>query len=127
MIKKTGLLGCAIIMLLVSSCTYKFVEPESAIVNPMDTVSFNQQILPIFNDNSNCTSCHKAGATSPDLTGPNAFNEINSKNLVDVNNAEQSKIYSYCEPSSTDHGWKKYTDSEAQLVLIWITQGALNN
>jgi hypothetical protein len=125
--KKLGLLGCIFALLMASSCSYKFIEPESAGINPMDTVSFNQEILPIFNDNSNCTTCHKAGGTPPDLSEANAFTELSNYNLVDISNAKQSKIYYYCEPSSSDHTWKKYTDVEAETILVWITQGALNN
>ncbi|MBN2746892.1 MAG: hypothetical protein JXR34_09210 [Bacteroidales bacterium] len=112
---------------LTNSCTYKFVEPESMGLNPTDTVSFAAQIIPIFNNESNCTSCHKPGATSPDLTAANAYNELTSNNLIDLNDAAKSKIYYYCEPSSTSHSWKKYSDNEAAAVLLWITQGAHNN
>ncbi len=112
---------------LTNSCTYKFVEPESIGLNPTDTVSFSTQIIPIFTSNNNCTTCHKPGATSPDLTAANAYNELNSKNLIDLNDAANSKIYYYCEPSSTSHSWKKYSENEAAAVLLWITQGAHNN
>ena len=117
-----------LLFLLINSCSYKFNAPDTGpVVDPNDTVSFSSQILPIFNNNNNCTSCHKAGGTSPDLTTANAFNELTSKGLINSSDASQSKIYTYGDPSNTTHSWKKYSTGETQLILIWITQGASNN
>ena len=123
-----NLILISFLALLLGSCTYKITEPEKGpVINPTDTVSFQTQIIPIFNDNSNCVSCHKAGGQSPDLTPSAAYAELNSKGLVTPNDPTTSKIYTYIEPAGPSHTWKKYTDSEAQLINIWITQGANNN
>lgn len=108
-----------------SSCTYKYVEPET--ISLTDSVSFSTQIQPIFD--ANCTSCHKPGAANGlDLTAPNAYSQIKSTGLIDANyDAANSKLYTYVEPSSSTHSWEKYSDSEAQLISVWITQGAKNN
>lgn len=114
-----------VVLLLLSGCTYKIVEPET--INTTDTISFNSQILPIFNQNDNCTSCHKAGATSPFLTATDAFNQIMDNNLVETNNPEASIIYDIPSPETSSHNWKSYSVTEAQTVLQWIKQGAKNN
>ncbi len=119
---------CILTILYLSSCSYKFNDPENGpIINPADTVKFSTQITPIFSTNNNCTTCHKTGGTSPDLSATNAFAQLTSLGLIDNGNAANSKIYSYVEPNATTHSWKHYTSSEAQIVLLWLTQGAKNN
>jgi uncharacterized SAM-binding protein YcdF (DUF218 family) len=111
-------------LMFFASCEYEFIdsEPESA-----DTVqvSFQADILPIFNSNDNCTSCHKTGFTAPDLTEAHAYNSITAMGLVDLTTPKISKIYKV--PGSADHAWKSYTQSQSSKVLNWISQGALNN
>jgi len=114
---------------LMSSCQYKnIVEPPITPPNPTDTISFVNKIEPIFNVNSNCTACHKTGATAPDLSTGNAYNSIISMGLVNTSTPENSTIYWHPNSNNaTVHAWKKYTAAQAQLVLQWIEQGALNN
>ncbi|MBE0650999.1 MAG: hypothetical protein IH595_09165 [Bacteroidales bacterium] len=111
-----------------SSCQYDNVVPQP--VTPIDTtqvISFATQVQPIFSA-QNCTNCHKTGGQSPDLTSGHSYNSIISLNLVDLNNPENSLIYWYPDPADTQHhNWQKYTASQAQIVLQWIKQGALNN
>jgi hypothetical protein len=126
--KIISIIALVALTIYMGSCSYKFNEPEvGPVINPNDTISFANQIAPIFNTNNNCISCHGIGGTSPDLTTANAFNELTSKGLINTSDAAQSKIYYYLEPNSASHSQKKYTTSEAQLVLLWITQGAKNN
>ena len=114
-------------VLLMVSCEYEFIEPaELPPLNPEDTVSFANIVVPIFNTDSKCTSCHNTGGTPPDLTPTNAYNNIVPPR-VDLDSPESSIIYQYPHPSGSMHTWKKYTEAEAQTVLIWIQQGALNN
>jgi len=112
-------------LMFLSSCEYEFIDAEP--VSPGDTVkvSFKTDILPIFNTNDNCTSCHKTGFTAPDLTEANAYNSITSMGLVDLTTPKNSKIYYV--PGSSDHAWKSYMQSQGSKVLNWVSQGALNN
>lgn len=120
------LLLVLVIAFIASSCEYEFIEPVST-VDPTDTISFSNDILPIFNNNQYCTSCHKTGGTQPDLTVLNAYQSINDQGLIDLSNPESSEIYTYPSPNTSEHSWKKYTTNEADLVLQWIKQGALDN
>lgn len=117
------------VIIIASSCQYKFtVEPTITPPDPGDTtlpkVSFSTEVQPIFDDR-NCTGCHKPGQTKPDLTAPNAYNSIMSMGLADTTDPESSIIYQKPLPSGSH--FAKYTSANANTVLIWIGQGALNN
>ena len=113
--------------LILNACTYDFIVKEE--LPPVDTtvpVSFSTQIIPILTNS--CVSCHKPGGTAPDLTAPNANISIMTMKLVNTATPASSIIYSEPNPANTaKHTWKKYTATEAQLVLTWIQQGAKNN
>ena len=112
-----------VLIVAFSSCEYEYIVPDKP--DPGDTISFKTQIVPIFTNN--CTSCHKTGGTAPDLTADHAYNSIMSMDLTDTDDPESSILYEFPHPDSGTHNWKKYTRTEADLVLLWIQQGALNN
>ena len=118
--------------LLSSGCVYNFIVPEDVAppVDPGDPdapqISFSTQIVPIFNDNNNCTSCHGAGGRAPVLTTENAYASINPK-YINSATPEESKIYAYPHPDTNTHKQKKYTANQANLILGWISQGAKDN
>ena len=126
--KSTKYISIVVIGLLLHACTYDFIVKEE--LPPVDLtvpVSFSTQIAPIYNTET-CVSCHKTGGQAPDLTSANAYNSIKAMNLTNATTPESSLIYT--EPLKANaavHGWKKYSDAEAQLVLTWIQQGAKNN
>lgn len=108
----------------IASCQYKFiVEPVPVPPDPEDTISFSQEIVPIWSEQG-CISCHNGGQ-SPDLTPDNAYNSIMGSNLVDIANPELSIIYTYPAPDG-DH-YAKHTTSQSLLILTWIEQGAQDN
>lgn len=118
----------AILLLFMASCEYAWITyPEPVPPDPTDTIFFSTKIVPIFTSGDNCTSCHKTGGTPPDLTEANAYNSIIDGNLVDLETPANSIIYDYPSPQSSSHSWKKYTVDESNLVLGWISQGALDN
>ncbi len=104
-----------------ASCEYEFVEVDQP--DPDVEVSFSQQIAPIFSGN-NCTACHGAGGTPPNLNADQAYNSIVPA-LIDADAPEASRIYQTPAPSSNHPA--KYTPAQAALILAWIQQGALNN
>jgi hypothetical protein len=110
---------------MISSCTYDFIKkPEP--INPTTPVSFATQILPIFSTDA-CTGCHKPGGQSPDYTSANAYASIISNNVVNTTTPESSLLYTVPNPTTGGHTWTKFTAQQAQLVLLWIQQGAQNN
>jgi len=118
-------IGIIAIIVFATSCQYKFiVEPVVPPPDPEDTISFSQQIVPIFNEQS-CTGCHNTGGQQPDLTADNAYNSITGMGLVNIDDPPMSKIYYYPLPDESHYA--KYTSAQAALVLQWIEQGGLDN
>ena len=116
----------AYILMLTPSCDYGYVEP--VIIDIPDTVSFSNDIIPIFNNNCNESGCHSTGGIAPDLTPQNAYFELWLYGMVDTANAESSTLY--IRMASTSNPMPptgKLTDDKVQLVLAWIEQGALDN
>lgn len=123
--KRTTYLILALVSLLLTSCKYDFILPVE--VPPITgAVKFSTQIAPIFSTGSKCTSCHKTGGQSPDLSAANAYAAI-KPGLVNTAAPAQSIIYALPSPTTGTHSWKKYTAGEAALILAWITEGANNN
>lgn len=113
---------------ILASCSYDYIEyPVVAPPDPNDTVYFAQKIAPIFTTGDKCTSCHKVGGTaSPDLSTGASYGSIVPA-LINTSEPETSRIYWFPNPASSDHVWKKLSQNEADLILLWIQQGALNN
>ena len=125
------LLFVIVAALLVVSCQYTFIIPEEVPVIPdgpnAEQVSFSQSVLPIFNNNNNCTACHKTGGQSPDLTSGKAYASLNNARYINKTTPEESLLYLHPNPDTSTHQQKKYTATQAAIVLTWITQGAKNN
>ena len=114
--------------LFLNGCKYDFILAEQ--VETVNTggqpISFATQIAPIFST-AGCIACHGTGGQSPDLTAANAYSQVMSK-AVNTASPETSLLYTYPSPANTAvHAWKKYSASQAALVLAWIKEGAKNN
>ena len=87
-------------------------------------ISFADNIqTPIFN--VKCTSCHRVGgiASFLDLTEGNAYANINNATYINLGTPPQSLIYT--KPLAAHGG--TYSTSEADIVLAWIAEGAMDN
>jgi hypothetical protein len=105
-------------MTLFSSCEKYAYELET--VDPVEPVLFQTQIQPIFTNN--CITCHK-GSRDPDLRDGNSYNSLTTGGYVNLP-AANSRLYR--QVVSGSH-FSFTIDTEKQLILIWIGQGALNN
>lgn len=106
-----------------SSCTY--YENDPVPVEVPDTVYFDTNVLPIFDARCDNTGCHATGGIAPDLTGPNAYNSLIVFGYVDTDFPKQSQLYLKMISSGT---MAKYTlPGDADIVLKWIEQGALDS
>jgi hypothetical protein len=101
-----------------ASCEKYAIQEET--VNPEQPVSFADQIQPIFT--KNCIVCHN-GSRNPDLREGNSYNSLTTGGYVTLP-AEDSRLYK--QITSSSH--KSLTlDSEKELILVWIQQGAQDN
>lgn len=111
-----------LIIFIASSCEYEYFTPEPSNVDPDAIVSFNAQIVPIFE--GKCIACHDGGSVFS-LQTTQAYENIISKNLVNLDSPTESKIYT--KPGVGNHSQITYTSTEIDLLLFWIKQGADNN
>lgn len=103
------------------SCEYEKIQPD--LPPTTDTVYYAADIQPIWN--SGCNGCHGAGMTAPDLSAANSFQSLTNGNFIKTENPSASKIYTVM---ATGGSMSQYSSTaEANLVLVWIQQGAKNN
>lgn len=92
------------------------------------TVSFAQDIIPIFNKSCSLTGCHTTGGQTPNLIQANAYNSLIIGNYVDKNDPENSIIYlKMTGKKGTPMPVSGVNSDYAALILAWIKQGANNN
>ena len=109
-------------IVMLQSCTYdEVILPE---VEVPDTVSFELDVIPIFEMNCNSSTCHASGAVPPDLTPPNAWVNLTFFGYLDTANAPQSELYLKIDGGSME---KFASDQDRALILEWIEQGGQNN
>ncbi|MDZ4708596.1 MAG: hypothetical protein SH818_09385 [Saprospiraceae bacterium] len=118
--------GCS--MVLLDGCykdTSIFSDTSDEITR---TVSFTNDILPIFNNSCNSSGCHNSGGKSPDLTASNAFNALSGGNFINTAEPQNSEIFQWMTgkrgtPMPVSGINKDYN----ALIVAWIKQGANNN
>lgn len=105
------------------SCQYDWLDPIDPDIP--DVVSFAVDIQPIFDRSCNNAGCHATGGTSPDLTPANAYADLFAENTIDLAAPENSVLYKKCASGGS---MNKYTmPGDAEIILTWIQDGALNN
>jgi hypothetical protein len=105
--------------LLLSSCEYDTIEPDIIPIPPDQTISFIQDILPVFS--AKCVECHD-GNRKPDLRNDKAYGALINE-YINTNEPESSKLYEVLTGFHSD----KASAQEKQLILRWIEQGAKDN
>jgi hypothetical protein len=99
-------------------------------VSEIDTVSYSTHIQPIFD--ANCISCHNASHAKLDLQQAISYDQLLtdgfSASYVDTANPAQSNLYLHLTGGLAimpPSGALLQTDQD--LILLWIDQGASNN
>lgn len=109
-------------VLALSSCSYEWIEYDEPVIP--DTVSFKNDIVPIFNQSCNSAGCHSEGGFDPVLTPEVAYSELIDGGYVNTENPEGSTLYL----SMTSGSMEIYAQpGDAELILEWIKDGANNN
>ena len=119
----------AIVTLLsgVTASCYKDVTlPKEVVVTK--TVSFADDLVPIFNKSCNSSGCHNSGGTAPNLTAGAAYNALINGGYINITDPEDSELYLWMTGNrSTPMPISGPDPNYNGLVLAWIKQGALNN
>jgi len=111
------------IMIFASCAKDTVVQPQNNI-NPGIKISFADTIQPIFTAGCATPNCH-SGSVNPNLLAGQAYSSLTSGHYVNTSSPTQSMIYTVMAPGGimSNH----CTVDQADLVLAWIKQGALNN
>jgi hypothetical protein len=118
--KKSMILLLGIILITISACEYKYIDPIEVDL-PDGPVSFSEQVEPIFQEK--CITCHSS--TNPVLTTGNAFNSLSNGGYIDTTDPESSDLY--LKVLGGHPGGNALSSEELGLILKWITDGAKNN
>ena len=115
------------VSLMATSCYYDEMPPEADIPIP-EVVSYSKDIQPLWDQD--CVSCHKTGATVPDLISANSYLALTKNNkYVIPGNAVGSSLHKSLvgDGAAIMPTAGKWSDSKIALVDKWINDGALNN
>jgi hypothetical protein len=126
--KQIFILAALVSVLALSSCESSYIHfndegtfIKDTIVNPVDTIHFGEEILPLLQ--TNCGSCHFAG-TEPDLESPDLYNNLINGNYLNLTDPENSTLFTLPDPGHADD----YLTAEQHVLIVkWIEQGALEN
>ena len=116
------------VLFLLQSCYYDTVYTvEAPPVDPEVDVLYKTEIQPIWDNN--CVECHK-GFVAPDLRPENSYNDLLNNGWVIAGNSAGSILYESVAWSGSASKMPieyKLTETEIQLIQLWIDQGAENN
>jgi len=106
------------------SCKSEKIEPVTQLP---ENISFQNDLIPLFNQSCNTTGCHNTGGIPPDLSAGNAYTSITGSNMIDLNNPENSKLYIRMIDTQSPMPLTGVMPYESRQVLSWIIDGAQNN
>jgi len=112
-----------VLLTLLTACEYDYLVPVPPVPPPPadDTISYSQDIQPIFN--TNCTSCH-AGSIAPNLLTGQSYSALVPAYVI-AGSPETSDLYIVCKPGGSMASHTSETD--LGLIYRWIYAGAKNN
>ena len=113
-----------LLSIVVASCTYEKIEEETDL--PKE-ISFQKDIMPIFNISCNSSGCHNNGGISPDLSPANAYEDIKTTGMLDMTTPENSVLYVRMIDVADPMPLTGVMPYESSVVLSWITEGAKDN
>ena len=119
------ILVLVLISVVLFSCKYETIEPATTLP---ENVSFQNDLVPLFNQSCNTVGCHSAGGIQPDLSAGNEYADItNNGDMIDLDFPGNSKLYKRMIDVQKPMPLTGVMQYESQQVLSWITDGAKNN
>jgi len=113
-------------ILAIEACKYDDILPPEP--DPGITISFSEDVIPIFNASCNVSSCHNGSGPSPDLRASVAFDNLWEAVLIDTIEPANSELYLWMTGAKglamPPQGVQPV---DAATILQWIDQGAKDN
>lgn len=124
----SGLISISIALFVIPGCYKDKTVISDTGEEITRTVTFANDIIPVFNSSCNNSGCHSAGGKAPDLSAANAYNSLMGSGYINLDNAASSELYLWMTgkrslPMPVSGVNKDYN----ALILAWIKQGAQNN
>jgi hypothetical protein len=117
--------GVLFIGLFVTSCYKDIINPDSDPEGTPQSVSFKEDLAPLFKSKCTNAGCHVVGAHKPYLENPEvSFRNIVNGGFVNTFIPKESILYKQVYGAMTEFIPSK---SDKQLVYDWIRNGAPNN
>ena len=118
-------LGIAVASLTVVGCYYDEILGESDELP--QNVSFNRDVMAIFNKSCNMSGCHDANPPSPpSLVQESAYYSLMQGGFVNTTVPGESTLYAVLiEGNMPPSG--SLSSREMKIILAWLNEGALNN
>ncbi len=117
-----GALSLVLGGVLLTSCAYNTNEFEEVVIP--ESVSFDADVIPIFEANCNASGCHN-GAIPPDLQREVAYtNLIFGGYVTDTTAADNNSLYQKIDGGSMA---SFASDQDRAIIKQWIEDGAQNN
>ncbi len=110
---------------IIYGCEKATIETDPVVIDknaPVDTVYFQADIVPIFNDN--CLGCH-SGSHDPNLSS-NPYQSLSDGGYINTATPASSELYVKLHDINGSHNGRS-TSADQEKILNWIKQGALNN
>ena len=110
------------------SCKKKTTTPSPTQTLPT-VVSFNNDIIPVFNAHCNSSGCHTGGspAAGLNLSASVSYLQLFTKHEIDTTNASSSNLYIEVASGQMPQTGGKLNDYNISLIQKWIQQKAKNN
>ena len=111
--------------LCVTSCYYDEVLGDSDELP--QNVSFNRDVMAIFNKSCNMSGCHDANPPHlPSLVQENAHSSLMQGGFVNTTVPAESTLYGVlAEGNMPPSG--ALSSREMKIILAWLNEGAMNN
>jgi hypothetical protein len=110
--------------LVMTGCYKNVISPESDPDGPPQSVSFKQDLAPLFQSNCALSGCHVSGAHKPYLTSDISYQQIVGGGFVNTVVPKASILYEKVNGEMSEYIPSK---SDKQKVFDWIRNGAPNN
>jgi len=113
-----------VIAIGVTGCYKNVISPESDPDGPPQSVSFKQDLAPVFQANCALSGCHVSGAHHPYMTSDVSYLQIVNGGYVNIVVPKASILYQKVNGEMSEYIPSK---SDKQKVYDWIRNGAPNN